>query len=257
MRTFLIALALLAGTIAQASAADPIGRAPMDVPAASDDGGKFSWTGFYIGGRAGGDLGVLDLGFSQADDGVYEDKGELNGLGLRGWTGGGQVGFDYARGSILIGVFGSYDWSNAKVDIRGVDIDPSGSHDALELHLDEKYSIEKDNEWSVGVRGGALVTSRTLVYLLVAYTEADFTSTRTGFEDSEDTLQGYTVGGGVEVAITPNVFAGLEATHTFYDDLTDTEASPGDDRVSFDLDETKVMGTLKIKLNADMGSLGF
>jgi outer membrane immunogenic protein len=218
--------------------------------------GVVNWTGFYVGGRFGGSFGNMELDFEELGRDGYESTGNIDGLAMTGLNGGGQLGFDVARGRFLFGIFGGYDWSNSEVSITGVDLNPSGSWDSLNLGRNDTYSIAKDNEWSVGGRVGYLAAPRTLVYVLAAYTQADFTASRTGFDDTEETIEGITVGGGVELALGGNVFVGLEATHTFFDEHSEAEDfGVGSDRVTLNLDETKVMGTLKLKLNSGLPSL--
>ena len=72
----------------------------------------------------------------------------------------------------------------------------------------------------------------------------------------ETDFDGVVVGGGVEFALMSNVFLGLEYQHTFYGeeaifDVYNKNTNVGG-RIDDDLDEDKVMGTLKIKLNGGL-----
>jgi len=186
-----------------------------------------------------------------AIDGFTKELFGLNGLDSSGVTGGGQLGFDLQRGRFVFGVFGSYDASA---------MEATASLGGTELKL-----IEKGDEWSVGARAGLLVNPRTLAYILAAYTESDFDFA--GLADDggskEITFSGITVGGGVEFALTQNVFLGVEGTHTFYSEETlfdfnnsDTvERGASGIRGKDEIGETKVMGTLKIKLNTGLGGV--
>jgi outer membrane immunogenic protein len=113
--------------------------------------------------------------------------------------------------------------------------------------------IEKGDEWSIGARAGLLVNDRTLAYILAAYTQTEYS-----FGDTDITFDGVTVGGGVEFALTQNVFLGVEGTHTFYGEELLGDTNDGNDasglRAYDEIGETKVMGTLKIKLNSGLGS---
>jgi opacity protein-like surface antigen len=249
----------------------------------------FSWTGFYIGGRLGygnanhelstekyfkdyceDDGDALVAGFDPFKDGDRDDRlgdlgvdgllvcaGEgdtviagqnkeiesIDGLNSSGITGGAQIGVDKQFGRFVIGAFGSYDLSS---------MDTTGSDGPDDFTL-----IEKGDEWSVGARAGFLLHPRVLAYALAAYTQADWTF-HDGEDEKEITFQGITVGGGLEYALTQNVFLGIEGTHTFYDKETISDHYDAEDnkgyRDSDEIGETKVLGTLKIKLNSDIGS---
>jgi outer membrane immunogenic protein len=178
-----------------------------------------------------------------------KDVANLDGLNSSGIVGDGRIGFDLARGRFLGGVFASYGFSNMETT-------------ASIAGLGNAW-IEKGEEWSVGARVGVLVNPRTLAYILAAYTqtEYEFGIAGGGSSSSKDvTFDGVTVGGGVEFAMTNNVFLGIEGTHTFYGEetLLDSGASPVGGfgtRLNDELSETKVMGTLKIKLNSGLPGL--
>lgn len=244
-----------------ASATDILGKGSSD-PTSSDYVAPISWNGFYVGARAGiGNANhdtTLDVYETQDfdKDGVTSvDILTLDGLNSSGFVGGVNGGFDQQFGRFVVGVFGSYDWTNMETEL-GIFPGVGGP----------TYTLEKEDEWSVGVRGGFLVNQRTLVYLLAAYTETEYSLNGPGVDaagpalNKEVTFAGVTAGGGIEFAITQNVYAGLEYTHFFGDeenwlDTCNAVANcPGGLRVSDDLSEDKIMATLKFKLN---GGLGF
>jgi outer membrane immunogenic protein len=177
-------------------------------------------------------------------DGQSREVASLDGLNSSGITGGAQIGFDYQMGRVVVGVFGSYDLSS---------MDTTASLGPIDLTL-----IEKGDEWTVGARAGYLLHPRVLAYVLAGYTQADWTFGDGLLGKKEVTFEGVTVGGGLEYALTQNVFIGLEGTHTFYGKETilddyDAEDNEGG-RLNDEIGETKVLGTLKIKLNSDIGS---
>lgn len=275
-----------------AYASDIYGSAKDGPATAASSGGVVSWTGFYIGGSLGygnanhdltveryngaycfdkygpgsavqpedptdkyngGDERNVPAGGCDSDEALVDpsskDIANLDGLNSSGLVGDARIGFDIARGRFLFGVFGSYGFNN--METTGSVGDFAG------------FKLEKDEEWSVGARAGVIVAPRTLAYILAAYTETTYNAS--GFvgpvSGSKDVdFQGVTVGGGVEFALTQNIFLGVEGTHTFYGEetLIDSGASPVGGfgtRLNDDLDETKVMGTLKFKLNGG-GSTG-
>ncbi len=191
--------------------------------------------------EAGPDHALVDAG--------SREVASLNGLNSSGITGGAQLGYDQQLGRFLIGVFGSYDLSS---------MDTTASIGAFDMTL-----IEKGDEWSVGARFGYLLHPRVMAYVLAAYTQADWTFGDATTGEKEVTFDGVTVGGGLEYALTRNIFIGIEGTHTFYGketilDIADegavAEIAGTGTRLNDEIGETKVLGTLKIKLNSDLGS---
>lgn len=154
----------------------------------------------------------------------------IDGLNSHGFIGGGRVGFDWARGRLLGGVFAGYDLSNMETD-------------------SSFGKIEKQDEWMVGLRLGYIVAPRTMAYVLGAYTQTEYE-----FGGDETTFNGWTAGAGIEFALSGNVFLGMEYTHTFYDKetLVDVGNEFGSFKLTDDLDEDKIMATLKVKLNGGL-----
>ena len=259
---------------------------------------KFSWTGFYLGGRIGygnanheisvdqyyKDFCTLDDpardGYDGFDDyyrpytvgninsyygtsfsscseiDTSEDEGvqgantsggksrevaSLDGLNSSGITGGLQIGYDQQIGNrFVVGVFGSYDLSSMNTTATVSDV-------TMTL-------IEKGDEWSIGARAGYLLHPRVMAYVLAAYTQADWEFI--GDQRKDITFDGLTIGGGLEYALSRNVFLGVEGTHTFYGketvfDVYDPDYNNGI-RVNDEIGETKILGTLKVKLNGDL-----
>src|SRR5262245_34643162 len=104
MRKFLLATSALAALVmaAPASAADLRVKAPqpyMPPP--------FSWTGFYIGAN----LGVGAARFTALDfDGIWDCAAfTTNHIG---WTAGGQVGYNYQIGGLVLGVEADINWTS-------------------------------------------------------------------------------------------------------------------------------------------------
>jgi opacity protein-like surface antigen len=160
-----------------------------------------------------------------------------------------RLGYDQQAGRFLFGVFGTYGFSDVSKDVNQDILDVDGNVLAT---LDD---IERGEDWSIGGRAGFLMNERALLYILAAYTQTDYTFGGLGDNgsDKDITFSGVTVGGGIEFAVAENVFLGVEGTHTFYDDETVFSAYDEADNigtsVSDDLSETRIMGTLKIKLN--------
>lgn len=187
-----------------------------------------------------------------------KDIANLDGVNSHGIIGGFQAGYDQQVGSrFIIGVFGTYDFSGMETTMTEGVIGIENPDVSLGL-----TSIEKGDEWSVGARAGLLVNPKTLVYILAAYTQTEYDFN--GLDSNGDafskatTFDGVSVGGGIEFALTQNVFLGLEYVHTFYGEETVLDTGPSEvggfgQKVIDDLDEDKVMATLKVKLNSGLG----
>ncbi len=180
--------------------------------------------------------------------GDSREVASIDGINSHGFIGGGRIGFDYARGRLLFGAFADYNFSGMETNASVAGIG--------------NFDLQKEDEWTIGGRIGYIVAPRTLAYVLAGYTQTEysvggldnaviaplFTSVRSGA-----TFDGVTVGGGIEFALAANVFFGLEYQHTFYGEETLIDAYNADlnqgIKVIDDLDEDKIMATLKIKLN--------
>lgn len=186
--------------------------------------------------------------------GDSREIGSIDGVNSHGGIGGGRIGFDVARGKLLFGVFGDYNFTNMQTDVSIAGVG--------------NFGLEKDDEWSVGGRIGYIVAPRTLVYVLAAYTQTEYNVTGLGSIDfnaigigdasvkSGATFDGISVGGGIEFALTSNVFLGMEYAHTFYgeEDILNVYSANANQgvKITDDLDEDKILGTLKIKLNGSL-----
>lgn len=226
MKTF-IALLFLAMGCGAASAAD-IRSSTKDVTQDAARGETVTWTGAYIGGQ---------IGWTNASHGISLEGPsgtllDLAGIAGSGVIGGGRAGFDLARGRFLVGAFAEYNLSLAesKLDAFGGTL----------------LSIEKGDEWTIGGRAGILIDPRTLVYGMAGYTQTSYDFKALGGGISVD-YSGITAGAGVEFALANGVFMGIEGSHTFYGDETVLPLGGGFS-VQDALDETRVMGTVKLKL---------
>ena len=193
------------------------------------------------------DAGKVGIQPFDTSEGASRKVLGVDGVNSSGIVGGGQLGYDQQVGRFVVGVFGSYDLASMDTEVSAVGTNIT--------------AIEKGDEWSLGVRGGILLGQRTFAYVLAAYTETEYTFAGIGKagSDKDVNFSGITVGAGLEHALTQNVFLGIEGTHTFYDseslvDAYDSPSNPGVRRQD-EIGETKVMGTLKIKLNNDIGKV--
>jgi outer membrane immunogenic protein len=99
---------LAAGT--PALAADIEAPPPPMVPAKAPIAVAYSWTGFYIGGQVGGGWSTFK-GTDPTTPGAPWTSVNASGV-----IAGGQFGGNYQIGNVVLGIEGSYDWSNIKVN---------------------------------------------------------------------------------------------------------------------------------------------
>jgi outer membrane immunogenic protein len=195
MKKLLLATTAVVLAVSPALAADLGGRGPAPYYGPQVAQPLFNWTGFYVGGNAGWGWGSA-LG--------TDPSGYLIGL---------QAGynFQYASG-LLAGI-------ESDIAISGIDGSSGGSNFGL--------------DYLGTVRGRlGLASDRLLVYGAagLAYGRGDLT---TGGLSNEQTHLGWTIGGGVEAMIAPNITARLE--YLYVDLGSETYLTPGPStRVGFD-----------------------
>ena len=174
----LLATTMIAGT---ASAADLSARRYEPAAAAY----AFSWTGFYVGGHLGYGWGSNDwTAPSWAAGSVSTD--------FDGFVGGGQLGFNYQMGNIVLGLQG--DISGANLEGTVYDIYGNG--------------LKNEATWlaSVTARLG-FTADRALFYIKggAAWTDVESTAfIGNAVYSKSETRDGWTLGAGVEYAFAPN-----------------------------------------------------
>ena len=173
--------AIVLATAGSAFAADLPAVAPYQAVAPA---GYYDWTGFYVG---------LQAGYAFADSDFGGD--------LDGFVGGVHAGYNYQINNWVLGIEADVDYSAA---------DASGTVAGV--------AYDVDLEWLGSVRGRVgYAFDRVLVYATggVAFGGIDASATAAGVTTSDDnTHVGWTVGAGVEVAITNNVTARAEYRYT-------------------------------------------
>jgi outer membrane immunogenic protein len=161
--------AVAALAVAPAQAAD-LYRGPAFAAAPFN---VYNWNGLYVG---------VNLGYQWGR--VTNFVGEPSGI-----MGGGQVGYNWHIGSIVLGL---------EADLQG-----SGADDTFAAY---KFS----NPWFGTVRGRAgYAMNNVLVYLTGGLAYGGMRIELGGFTESQTHI-GWTIGGGVEVGLTPNWSAKAE-----------------------------------------------
>lgn len=189
-----------------------------------DDGGSLKdtgdygapapiWTGFYFGAHAGYADGEWDgttkTSAGNPDDsysGIDESDQSIDGSG---WFAGGQIGANWQRGNVVLGVEGDVSWTN---------FDGSGTWTAYDDG--EGYAWRKEHDLSVDYFGtarvrlgyaagtympyvtGGLAWAKTSGDLAVTYFDQESDAVDgTSHGDADETHLGWTIGGGVEAML--------------------------------------------------------
>src|SRR5262245_27853863 len=179
--------------------------ASLSVPAAADGmryGDRpgccaYSWSGFYVGVHAGyawGESDWTDLNGNLGANVRYED--------LKGGLGGGQLGFNWQSGPLVVGV-------EASLSASGI-----GQTGTVGI-----ATLTTDVDW-IGTVVGRLgyAWDRSLIYVKGGYATAGIELRGDNGVDtfkSSERHNGWTVGTGVEFAVLKNLSLGLE--YNYYD----------------------------------------
>jgi outer membrane immunogenic protein len=181
------------------AAATPAHAADIELPSSYD------WSGPYVGLQAGygwqsnNDIDLNQLAFGFLLQLSRDDNGPLGGL---------HAGYNYTDGNFLYGI---------ESDLEHAGIKSDGFHSDFS-------DIDKSIDWlgSLRLRGG-VTRDRALIYATggLAFGDVDMQLTSiTGSVSNRELALGWTVGAGLEYAITDSLSANIEYRYT---DLADTE----------------------------------
>jgi outer membrane immunogenic protein len=218
-----IAALMAVGAVAAQAADLPTRKeapAPVFVPP------PFTWTGFYVGLNAGGiwPSGSRSASIFDPDagiDGGFINAGFPGGLGSQsaGFIGGGQAGYNWQTGAFVLGVETDFDgttvsksFNNVGVPFAGADVPAILKGDFLSVN--GKASLT----WLGTTRGrvGFVATpdNRLMIYATGGVAYGGGSSNFSAFDSTQGALWtgspsstrvGWTIGGGVEYAITNNI----------------------------------------------------
>lgn len=206
----LLAGAVIGGGVAPALAADlPEPAAPEAYSPAPVPQERFYWTGFYFGGT---------LGYGWGNN---ENNGPVTGsfdLDPDGINAGAHIGYNYMfTPNFLLGM---------EADIAYTDMQDSGTFGGV--------PVKAKSNWLSTVRARAgYAFDRVLLYGTGGLALADRELSSGGSDDS-DLAVGWTVGGGVETAVTDNITARAEY---LYANFGDENYNIGGTTVNSDFDE--------------------
>ena len=208
----------------------------------------FSWTGFYVGAHIGGAWGDKD--FTRIDgSGGEEGNGQVRSFDIDGMLAGGQIGYNFQTGNFVFGIEGDFAWT-------GVDGGFSGRNN------NGPASWNADMNW-LGMLTGRVgyAFNNVLVYIKggAAWADEDYTHPATGgqlqalYYSGGKTRSGWTIGGGVEYAFTPNWSFKVEYNYVDFGSKNSTLSEASSDRwVTFDVDQK--MHVVKAGVNYRFGS---
>jgi outer membrane immunogenic protein len=231
INTALITTAAAVGFAMSASAADLPVKAPLLAPAPA----LYNWGGWYVGANAGYSWGHTNIDYAQ-DPGFafgvppFQTGGALStSVNPGSFIGGGQLGFNYQAGIWVFGLETDIAWRD-RTDSATLLLNPVvpgiGGGDTLTLSDEQKWvgtvrgrlglSPSTMSNWLFYVTGG-------LAYGGFEHSVTQFCNVSCGqtrvLSDSV-TRTGWTLGGGVEVALDRNWSVGAE--YLYMDFGTDT-----------------------------------
>jgi outer membrane immunogenic protein len=241
LRKFVAALFTVAISTIGASAADLPVRTYTKAPAAVAP--VYNWTGFYIGGTAGGAWTKADVGLDTVNGApaLYRpgDIPALNALGSPSLSGskaifGGKIGFNKQWNSYVAGLEGDFSSFrfNKSASATG---NPFTSPPAFAFGSAE-FNTNVSTNWLATVRARAgYAVDRVFFYATAgaAFAKVDFSNTYhafspggRGFDDeatsASKTKVGWVAGGGIDYALTTNWIVSAEYLHV---DLGSIETS--------------------------------
>ena len=194
-RILLAAIALAALGSASTWASDLPMKQAYKAPAMLAPTPVYNWTGLYVGGNLGGAWGNLEVSDVANGATISPDAS--------GFTGGGQIGYDYQMGPWVIGIRNLF---------NGTDISKSLTYTGPAF----SGTINSHVNWfdTLTARGGYLVQPNLLLYVQggAAWTQWDVTFNNNGSQAGEisGSKTGWTVGGGAEWMFLPHWSAFLE-----------------------------------------------
>lgn len=153
------------------------------------------FNGLYFGGQIGHDSYNMNVQDEDLD-------GTLGGNGIEGGI---FAGYNLGLDGFVVGVEGQFGLSDASIGIATPGLE---------------YTASARESWGLSARAGAMVTSNTLLYAHTGWTKTKFKEevTLTGITESDKSrLDGWRIGGGLEVLVTEQVTARAEYSHVRYE----------------------------------------
>jgi len=228
MRGFVVALLATSALSVSAFAADM----PVKAPVYKAPPPPFNWTGWYLGVNAGyvwGSAKTTDVtGYNLAGSDISYHP--------NGFQGGGQVGYNYQIGQVVLGIEGEVGYLGLKkseqyppfVGVRTAADSVAHTSDGAYGVIAGRLGYAFDNIL-VYVKGGGIFTS-----VRSSFTDTDPAGTTLVSGTDTSYRNGWTVGGGVEYAVDRNWIARLEYAHYDFGTASNTATSAGGANLTFD-----------------------
>lgn len=177
-------LVLAVMTAAQSAGAADLSLAPLYKAPPAEVAQAYNWTGFYLGANGGGGWGHSYWSTN------------ATGFGLSGGQVGGTIGYNRQLGNVVFGLEGDIDWS-------GFDGNTTAGGCA--------GGCSTSDSWLSTVRGRIGYSfDRVMPYVAGGLAAGDIRAAGGGFGSGGATNAGWTLGGGVEVALPGNWSAKAE-----------------------------------------------
>jgi outer membrane immunogenic protein len=198
-------------------AADIATKAPLPAPVPY---AAYNWTGFYVGLEAGGGWASSTTTIITATSTSSNPPGTvLPTHDYSGALGGFYGGYNYQFGQFVVGIDGDYTW--AGLNSTGTDVGVVAPFDVG--HYNANINWVATATGRVGYAGW----DKWLFFAKGGWAWAGFEDTTNGqnaagtvstsLETSQNTRDGWTVGGGIELAVTANVIFKLEYDYVKFD----------------------------------------
>ena len=171
---------------AQCAAAADLSVAPLYKAPPPQVSPAYNWTGFYLGVNGGGGWGRSWW------------QSQSTAIDLSGAQVGGTAGYNWQFGNAVLGLEGDIDWSNLK-----------GTSSAVLCP-----GCSTSDSWLSTVRGRAgYAFGGIMPYVTGGLAVGDIRASAPGFGGASATNAGWTVGGGIEIALPGNWTAKAEYLH--------------------------------------------
>jgi len=188
--------------------------APRAAPASEPHSGPppLNWSGIYAGIHVG--WGRLDVDRAYPIDDHYVMTGVPADQAPAGWLGGGQVGVNRQFGSTLIG---------AELSLAAADIAETGTFQGYPTDPPVRLATKMSNLFTATARLGGIHGS-LLSYIKGGYAGAQITASSWDpaphWSEVTHWTGGWTVGGGFELMIRPNLTWGVDYTYINFETRT-------------------------------------
>jgi outer membrane immunogenic protein len=199
LAALVVATSALTGAISVQAADLPYRGAPAPV---YNPVPTFTWSGFYVGLNGG-------YGWSAGSSRHYDPAFGYAGSGNNGgFVGGGQVGYNYQMGMFVLG---------AETDIQYAAVGNKGT-----IYGNTYYSGDSDGYYGTIRARAGVAFDRALIYGTGGFAYGDvggnnYSDPILGYRRDDSANAGWTLGGGMEYAITDNFTARLEGSYVNLD----------------------------------------